>query len=234
MSELYDITDEFIETQIGKLYFTKVRDRKELYENHLEYIILQKKDLLDFLKDKEQILYDSLEMSNLFDFLIKIKDMQLDKYGLYEIYLGYRSLFLFCFKKDVFDEIQLNEEFEYYRDLIVEINCIPYQKPNPNPTIAWFEKLEQQVKEKSGEPISFESIYTSVWVGVGVCPKDLTLYEFHKLFFRIGQMKNFDTTTLFKTVDTSGNIQIESWAKDEKKKKKTVSLEELMSKQRKL
>lgn len=235
MFKLYDVSSKYIDFgDFGKLYFTKVKDKDELY-SYVPYLVLQKNELLDFLKDKNEILYDNLKINGLYNFLLTINKFKINKYGLYELYKGFKNLFLFCFKDDVFDKIGTEENFEYLRNLIVEINCIPYEKPNPNPDIEWFNQLERQIREKNGETVTFDAVYTSVWVVTGCCPDNMTLYQFYKLFYRIAQIKNFDVSALFKTVDYENKIKIESWAKDEDKTKdKVVSFEELKSKKFKL
>jgi acyl-CoA-binding protein len=79
-------------------------------------------------------------------------------------------------------------------------------------------------KQKSNGELTFEAIYTSVWVETGEKPDDMTIYQMYALFSRIGQFKNYDTTTLYNTV--SGEVKIDAWYKHinllEKEDKKTT------------
>ena len=231
VDSVFSISDEHIDLKIGRLYFTKVKDKDRLYD-YASQLILDKRTLLEYLKsigeEHSEVLYESLNQIPFFDFLIKIRDLEITFYDLYDLYLSFKSLFLFCFKEDVFDKIQTSKEFEYYRDLIIEVNCINIDKPNLNPEIERFNKIKKMMNK--GESVSFETMYTSVWVCTQTKPNEMTLYQFNKLFFRISQMKAFDMTTLYKTVDSKGSIKIESWAKNEEKEtEKSVSLLELMN-----
>jgi ABC-type uncharacterized transport system ATPase subunit len=67
------------------------------------------------------------------------------------------------------------------------------------------------MKKRKGEEITFETMYTSVWLYIGHVPDELTLYQFHALFSRVAQFKNYDTSTLFATV--SKDAKIDPWYK---------------------
>ncbi len=56
----------------------------------------------------------------------------------------------------------------------------------------------------------------------------MTIYQFNKAFDRISVFKNYDTSTLFKTVDVEGKIDITPWYSEIKKKKpSSITDEEL-------
>lgn len=230
MKEFY-IYGRPIDTKIGKLHFLTVGEYYDFVLNgHLGYLTFQKDDLLKKLKEIEKMddgvkpIVETLEELTLFEFIrlmgsfgdtldenSYIKLLHLDN-----LYLEFRKLFEFCFKEDVFDKIESNEEFEQYRELILEVNCIPYEKPNPNPEIEKYNAMRRLMQKHKGDSMDFESMYTSVWVGIGQCPDKLTMYKFNKLFERIAQFKNYDTTTLFATV--SGDTKIDAWYKVVEKK----------------
>lgn len=179
-----------IQTKIGKLYFTKVKDYPKLMSLY-PYIDIDKDYFAMMLKiDK-----------NSFSFLDTIKSNELLK----NLYLGLKKLFFFCFKEDVFDLINNDEDFEYYLNLIREINCIPHKKHSLDPEVEYFERLSQLAKERNGEIVTLKSMITSVWAYVDN-PYELTIYELHALFDRISYLKQYDTTVLFKTVDPKINI----------------------------
>lgn len=238
-----------IKTKIGKLYFITVGEYYDfIKKGYLNSLVLTKNDLLIKFKELEKydenikILTDILSEMSLFDFLKFIESFStLDEnekqhsyiyiLGLYDLYLNFKGMFEFCFKEDVFDKISNNEEFEEYRDLIVEINCIPYEKPNPNPEIEKFNQMRRLIQKHKGESIDFESMYTSVGLAFGKDPDDMTLYKFNKYFSRLAQFKNYDTTTLFATV--SSEVKIEPWykvIKEKKNEQQTITEEELRRK----
>lgn len=112
---------------------------------------------------------------------------------------------------DFMSDIKSDVELESYLDLFKEMNCIKVEKENPNPEIEKFNKLRRKIQEAKGEGITYEAMYTSVWLEVNKEPKDLTLYQFYKLFDRISQFKQYDTSTLMATV--SKDAKIEPWYK---------------------
>lgn len=84
-------------------------------------------------------------------------------------------------------------------------------------------------KQKSNGDISFESVYTSVWMAFGIKPIEMTLYELYANFNRVGQFKAFDATTLYSSVTSEATV--ESWYKHVEicadKKKELTSLEKI-------
>lgn len=231
ISEFY-IIDKPIDTKIGKLYPITIKNYPELTE-YIDVILLEKDDIINQFKlltkqEKEfKPFLEIVKKITLFEF---IKFCSLDEYKdtfLYDLYNKYKKLFIICFKKDVFDLIQTNEEFEYYINLIKNRNCIKYEKPNPNPEIEKFNKMKKEHEEKKNGKITFESIYTSVCVGLHKLPEEidrLTVYQFYSIFSRIGQFKSFDISALFATV---GGGEIPNWYADinmfnDNKKKTTL------------
>ena len=234
-----------IDTKIGKLHFMTVREYYDfIKEGYLNSLVLTKDDLLnkfimlEKLDENLKVLTEILSEMNLFEFLKFIEGFStidenqkqqsyIHVLGLFDLYLNFRKMFEFCFKEDVFSKISNCEEFEEYRDLIIEINCIPYKKPNPNPEIEKYNQMKRLIQKHKGESINFESMYTSVGLVFGKDPDDMTLYKFNKYFSRLAQFKNYDTTTLFATV--SSDVKIESWYKvieENKEELQTISEEE--------
>lgn len=206
-----------IETKLGTIRFIKVKEYPQFAEL-LGYLLIEKNELLNQFKKLSQldesmkILYDFLKDRTMFEFIKTIRDYNMNFFGLYQIYEGHVELFKFCFNEDVFDKIETDKEFEYYKELILEMNAIPYEKPNPNPEIERFNKMKRWLNHNKGESITFEAMYTSVWAYLGECPDELTLYQFHKLFERIAQFKNFDISSI--SAMFSEKPKIEWWFKD--------------------
>lgn len=243
MKEFY-IYGRPIKTQIGDLHFITVEEYYDfIHEGHLSILVLQKEDLLQRLKEIEKLdsgikpIISTVEKLTLFEFVRLIGNLDMDGIDdqsyikllkIDSLYAGFKKLFEFCFKEDVFDRILSNEEFEEYRKLILEINCIPYEKPNPNPEIERYNQMKRLMQKHKGESADFESMYTSVWVGLSQCPDKLTLYRFNKLFARIAQFKNYNTSTLFATV--SNDVKIDMWYKaieEQEEEKQYITEEQL-------
>lgn len=246
MKEFY-IFGRPIKTRIGNLHFLTVSEYYDFVMNgYMEALVLNKQDLLKRLKqissfdENINVIIDVLSRTNLFDFLnivyefdvnSEIEDNYVRGLGLVDLYNTFVKMFEFCFKEDVFHRIADNDEFEMYRDMILEINNFPIEKPNPNPEIERFNQLRRLVQKSKGESVTFEAMYTSVGLAFGKDPDDMTLYKFYKYFDRLSQFKNYDTTTLFATV--SSDVKIEPWFKSFEEKKnemQTISEEELFAK----
>lgn len=227
-----------IETGIGKLHPTYMRDYPKLVR-HMGTLLLDKSDLVRGLEviarqSKElQPLLDYANSVDLFEFTISFKDDRYKGSYLYQPYEQYKKLFEFCFKEDVFDKVQSNEELKQYIELIKDFNDVKYEKPNPNPEIAKFDELKRKLQEAKGETITFEAMYTSVLLSSGIHPNDMTIYQFNKAFDRIGHFKNYETTTLFKTVDASGKLEIHLWYAMTQEEKPSYITEEQLSQARK-
>lgn len=215
--ELY-ILGNPIDTRIGKLYPVKIKDYYEFLK-HQYTLLFEIDDLVKIFKmicqqdSSYNFFVNYLKSSNLFDFLCLFKqDEPREIKWMYEFYIKFKELFQFCFKEDVFDLIQSNEEFEEYRELIKNVNYIKVEKPNPNPEIERRNKLKRLLEQNRNDNITFEAMFTSIEAITGRDPNEMTIYRFHKLFERICQIKNYDTSTLFATI--SSEAKIEPWYKD--------------------
>ena len=51
-------------------------------------------------------------------------------------------------------------------------------------------------------------MFTSIEAITGRDPNEMTIYRFHKLFERICQIKNYDTSTLFATISSEAKIDL--------------------------
>lgn len=226
-----------IDTEIGKLYPTLMEDYPTLLK-YLGVLTLEKDDLIISLSaiakenDGFQPLVDYAKDVSLFEFAITFKGEDYKGTFIQDIYIQFKELFKFCFKDDVFDKIQDNEEFEYYIQLIKDVNDVQYEKPNPNPEIARFDRLKKKLQDMKGETVTFEAMYSSVLLSSGIHPNKMTIYQFNKAFDRIGHFKSYDTTTLFKTVDTSGKLDVHPWYSMTKKEEPSLITEEQLNKAR--
>lgn len=216
--ELY-ILGQPIETDIGTLHFVKVKDYPKLLR-YSQYLDTEKFEIIRAISKIDKNIANNLKDVPFITLITELKDV-------FELYDVYEEMFLFLFKKETFSKIKTDEELEYYRNLIRKMNSLPHDEKNPNPEIQYFMNLKKMYdKQKSNGGLTFEAIYTSVWTQTGVCPDDLTIYQMYALFSRIGQFKNYDTTTMYNTV--SGQVKIDPWYKhiDLMEEEKKTTLEE--------
>ena len=212
IKELY-IHGEPIETPIGNCHFLLVKDYPKLVP-YMELLTLDKEILISNVRKHGYVFADELEKNQFIDI---IKNDESDNPNIPTLGQLYDELFLLFFKENdkeigIVNLINTDEELEIYLNLIKEMNDINIEKPNPNPEIERFNQMKRLMEKSRGESITHETIYTSIWVGMGVNPKELTLYQFNKLFNRLVQFKNYDTSILFATV--SEKPKIEAWYKD--------------------
>lgn len=213
--EDFYIIGNHIDTEIGKLHPTLIEDYPSLVL-HSSILTLDKEEInvyLESLIGSGEAINDDfikgLQGLSLLEFLKVYNEPDSDFYNLYS---QYKQLFELCFKKDTFDLVESDKDLEYYIDLIKDINNIKLEKPNPNPEIERRNKLKKMLQEQKGETVSFESMFTSIEAITGRDPSKMTVYRFYKVFDRIGQIKDYDTSTMHAMV--SDKAKIEPWYKN--------------------
>jgi hypothetical protein len=162
---------------------------------------LQKFEVIDKIREKSDDLAKYYDEKQFIEIIHEL--------SVYELETVYSQLFYLCFNKDVFNLVRTDEEFEYYKNLITDMNCLVYEKKNPNPEIEYFNQLKRLYSKQKSSGINFESIYTSVWLMTGQNPIDMYIYQLHSLFNRIAHFKNHDMTVLYSSV--SDKIKVENW-----------------------
>jgi len=163
--------------------------------------------------------------------------IQSNVYGLRKLYDDLLKLFIYDYEENkTIYKITNQDEFDDLRKLILEYNAIPYKKKSQNSEIEKFNLMKEWMDRKKNGTIDFDSIYTSVAKEFGLKPhdiNDLTLLQFFRYFKRIEIFKNYETSTLFKTVDSKDQIKIINWYQsvyDEIENEKVYnSIEELKS-----
>ena len=206
---MQDIQDFYIlglpiDTSIGKCHFVKVRD----YPDFLVFqrlLLINKDKMMKIFKDNSDCDDEMLEIikqtHELYDFIKMMPE--LDQL--------YNQLFQFVFKQSVYSKVD-SSNFDYYRKLIMTMNCIEEEEVNPNPEIqAWIEKSRQFFNK---DKVSFEDIASCVVAYTGHTYNDInemTIYQLFMTFQRISAIIAYNTTTLFRTV--SNDVNVESWAK---------------------
>ncbi len=203
------ILGEPIDTEIGKCNFIKVKDYPK-YITDLQIISLSKDNLYykysqlnkngkldDFLKE--------LKGLTLYETVVSIKDLS----------EAYFRVFLKVFdSEEIISEIT-PENFDFYRNLIMGMNCVKEERINPNPEIQKAIERSKRVKSQDGENLEFADMATSIIAFSSKGYKDLadmTVYQFYMTFYRIAQIKSYDTSTLFATV-AGDKVNIENWSK---------------------
>lgn len=198
-----------IQTEIGECHFLKVKEYPDYFM-----------DLQVISMTKDQIIqkYTELNKGNILDDLI----IEMKNLPLFEIVIGIPELQQSYFK--LLNKVFTNEEslyninqlnFDYFRKLIMTMNCMKEEKINPNPEIQRAIERSRRVKQQDGGKVEFADIVTSVVGFNGLTYNDIndfTMYQLYMTYYRINQFKNYDTSTLFATV-SSEKINIESWSK---------------------
>jgi len=201
--KLYDIFKVIYDYFLGENVFDSLMTDEDLLITKIQ--VMGK--LEDLLEDNEE-----LQGEHLFFNMIKdIKELC--------IYNTYNSLFNMCFKdaKETFSQIVTYEQFQQYKQLIIDMNCV--KEPvfeNPNPEIEKFNKYDRILDESKSGSITYESMYTSLWLELRKQPEDLTIYQFNKLFNRINHFKSYDAST------NMYSTKVHMWFEDDEKKNETI------------
>lgn len=216
------ILENPIKVDIGYLYPIKVKDY-ETFQRIGGIAQLDKVALINNFKDivkKDERFQPFLEVVEELDMYDFIRFCGLEQYKdsfLYDLNKQYVDLFKFCTKNNngmVFEIIETDENFQHYIKIIRKMNGIPYEATSPNPEVERRNELTRKLESMKGENIDFESMFTSVCVGLQKTPIELgemTLYSFYKIFNRIAHFKGYDRNILFATV--TDNVTIEPWYK---------------------
>jgi hypothetical protein len=186
--ELY-VFGEPIDTELGEIYFLTLKEYP-LLMNFTSYLSIQKFEIVNFLKSSN-LEQEKLDYLSSLPFIDLIKQLKND----IELYQMFKTLFILCFRKDVFDNIITDEDFDFYRDLIKGMNNINTTPKNPNPEIEKFNNYKRIHDKSKGLDIDLESVVTSVW-SLGINPFDLTIYQTYALFNRMIALKNYEASII--------------------------------------
>ena len=198
-----------IDTEIGQCEFIKVKEYPDYFAD-LQIMSLNKLHII--------YKYHEINKNHEFDDVIKeLKRLTLFEIvtSIPEIQMAYYRVFLKVFDNEEALYKINNQNFDYYRKLIMDMNCVKEEVINPNPEIQRFIEKSKRVKQQESEPLTFADIVSSVVGYNGLSYRDInemTVYQLYMTFHRIAQIKGYDTSTLFATVSTE-KIKIESWCK---------------------
>ncbi|WP_080845557.1 hypothetical protein [Cytobacillus gottheilii] len=198
-----------VDTPIGHCTFLKVKDYPD-YFMPLQIVGLTKNHIVSK--------YSELNKDGSLDeFMVELRnsDMFEIAMGIPEIHEAYLKLFIKLFNDENILLEVTKENFDYYRKLVMTMNCLKEEVINPNPEIQAAIERSRRVKSQEGEKLEFSDIVTSVVGYNGLTYSDInefSLYQLYMTYYRIAQFKNYDTTTLFATV-SADKIKIDSWSK---------------------
>lgn len=212
LRELY-IFGEPIETELGDVRFLTYKE----YLLNAQYLTLMNMNVLHIYyqlrkmtdeKDSEAMAeLDNIKKASLFSIV-----MQLDYFR--EAYIKIFQM-VFDDKDSVAKAFSSEECFDFYRNLILDMQIMVEDEVSPNPEIQKGIEMSKKVKQDKAEKQTFTDIITSIVAGTGNSFKDvceMTVYQVYAVFYRMGAMKSYDTETLFATV--SAEVQISSWSRN--------------------
>ncbi len=197
-----------IDTEAGKLNFLKVRDYPDSFLD-LQMVSSSK---LKLIKEYEKANKDG----SLDEFIVAA-----NKCSLFELAMSipdlkehYFNLFMRVFEDDSWIELINEDNFDEYRQLVLDMACVKEEKVNPNPEIQRAIERSRRLKSAGQDKMTFSDIFSSVIVGSGADPKKVlnwTIYQLYMVYYRINKFKSFDLTSLFATVPTEKPVDIEMW-----------------------
>lgn len=112
----------------------------------------------------------------------------------------------------IFDREDL---FTSVRQLVLEMQILNEDEISPNPEIQKGIEMSKKLKSEGGEKQTPTDMISSVTAGTANSFKDvcaMTVLQIYSVYYRLGAMKSYDTTTLFATV--SSDAKIEPWNKN--------------------
>lgn len=197
-----------IDTEIGQVHFLKVKDYPDYFLD-LQSIGMSRLEIIHR--------YSEINKDGSLDELIEdMKGLDLFDiaFGLPELKEAYLKVFAKVFDKESTILAINRDNFNFYRKLIMDMNCVKEEEINPNPEIQRAIERSRRVKSQNQDKLTFADMCSSIvgyngltYVGLW----DFTIYQFYMTFNRISQIKNYDTSTLFASV--SEKAKIESWSK---------------------
>ncbi|MGM7720493.1 hypothetical protein [Metabacillus sp. Hm71] len=206
------ILGEPIETEIGKCEFIKVKDFPDYFQE-LQFMSMSKEEIayqyskLNKKGEIDELIQRIKSCPSIYEVVTNIDE-------LFELSQAYMKVFLRVFEEESISKIT-KENFDELRKLILTMNCQKEDKINPNPEIQRALERSRRVKQQESENLTFSDIVTSIVGFNGLTYeniKEMTVYQLYMTFYRIAQIKGYDTSTLFATVSTE-KINIESWSK---------------------
>lgn len=213
------IKGEPTKTKYGLMKHVRVSE----YEEFMQYITLLKKDykvLKSSLFSLSIQHYDNPDDRKKFKNMLDNNDagdyIRNNIFGLKQSINNLLDFIMLENKDDIIEYIsQSNDTWDEFRNFVLEFNGINTKDDTADKEMQKFDQYRRALNKAKGQAIDFESMYTSLIVGANLTPEQinhLTVYQFNRIFSRLSAFKNYDTSVLFKTVDTSGDIEIKPWS----------------------
>jgi hypothetical protein len=110
----------------------------------------------------------------------------------------------------------LNDEnlFNYYRELVMDMNMLQEEEVSPNPEIQEFIDAGRELAQQNSDKQTYSDIMSSIVIGAGIDYETIanwTVLRVYATYYRIGAFKNSDVTALFATV--TDKVKYETWGK---------------------
>lgn len=198
-----------VETEIGECSFITVGEFPE-YFAALQLMAMSKDEIIyNYTKinkggELDNLIFD-LKQNELFEIVFLLP----------EFIEAYTKVFIRVFNNEDIYLLIDNKNFYDIRSTILLMNCQKEDKINPNPEIQKAIERSRRVKNQENGNIAFSDIVTSIVGFNGLTYENInnmTIYQLYMTYYRIAQIKGYDTSTLFATV-SSEKINIESWSK---------------------
>ena len=136
------------------------------------------------------------------------------------------ELMPYDYSEDFFyKNVTTQSEFDDLRKLILQFNSIQVREKSQDKEVERYNVLRELMNKAKGKSIDFEAQYTCL-CAIGHKPHDIndfTLSQFFGTFKRIELFKLYDTTTLYKTVDSKDKVEIIEWYKSFKDKDEGIT-----------
>jgi len=186
-------------------YISQISNLSTISMNVLHIYYMYKKHA-DESRDKKFIqLVEGIKEESLYN-LVKENEM---------FKKSYLEVFRLLFESESIPDAIFEEEkaFDECREIIMQMNMLKEEEVSSNPEIQMFINNGNSARG-TGEKQSFTDLISSVVVGSfksyeEVC--NMTVLQVYATYYRIGQMKNYDTTVLYSTV--AEKVNIEDWNK---------------------
>ena len=226
--EDFFITGLPLKTKYGFLKPIKVKEYPKV-SRWIEFLKMSDWEIKNLIRKQfkgslmQELIYEDLSNNTLL-YCIQTNVAQLKTaYG--EIF---QELMPYDYSEDFFyKNVTTQVEFDDLRETILNYNRIEVRKKNPNPEIEYYNMIKDLMNRKKGKSIDFDAQFSCL-CAIGHKPHDIndfTLSQFFATFKRIELFKLYDTTTLYKTVDSKDKVQIIEWYKSFKDKEEEVLYE---------
>lgn len=201
-----------VETSLGTVRFMKYHEYVQylpelsLMSLNIIHIYYQYKEA-NKTKDAEiDKALESLKEESLFNFMDSQDNFKEAYYKIFKLVIGDDTVV-----KAILEDEEL---FMEYRKLVMDMQILTETETSPNEEIMKAMERSRRVKQAKAEKQSYSDIISSVVAGTSNSFDDvlnMTVLQAHVIYYRLGAMISYQTSTLFATV--AEKVQIESWNK---------------------